>query len=195
MYDSKPLKSFPRKERSRLYLWWIQSPVGDLYYDLVHRFIENPIFQVKRLLQWYWNVFRHDYDFDGHSLYAIIEYKLKRLEKCLLNGYAVQEDSHMHALRLAIKLAGRLKLDRYEEPFLNRHDRKWGESKTWMEDTGRGNGSSYFRSSRPNAVTQEQKDQESKEYLACMHGAYAKQLREQSWFYGILSKYLNRLWD
>jgi hypothetical protein len=101
----------------------------------------------------------------------------------------------MHALRLAIKLAGRLKEENYEETFRIRHDRKWGEMKTWTEDTERGDGSCYWRSSRPKADTKELKDQEAVEHLAFLHAADAKSAREEKWFYSILEKYLRKWWD
>ena len=196
MFSSKPLKDFPEEKRSnKLYLWWIQTPVADKYYEFVHKFITNPIYQVKRLCQWYWNVFRFDYDFDGHCLFAIIEYKLKRLEKVLENGHAVQTDQGMHALKLAIKLAGRLKEEKYEQAFWNRHDRKWGEMKTWFEDTGDGSGNSYWLSSRPKAQTEEQKEQKRLEHIAYIYAAEAQQKREEKWLYGILEKYLRSWWD
>src|ERR1700678_2782740 len=108
MFQSKRVKDLKEKESSKLYLWWIDTKISKVYYDFMWKFIQKPIFQIKRLYQWQTNVFKHDYDFDGHCLFAIIEYKLKRLEAVLKDGHVVQESVDMKALRLAIKLAGRL---------------------------------------------------------------------------------------
>ena len=108
MFQSKALKDFGDEKSSRLYLWWIETPMCNWWHSFTW-FFEKPYLQLKKLVGWQINVFRYDYDFDGYCLFAIIEYKLKRLQKCLFNGHAIQEDRNMKALRLAIKLAGRLK--------------------------------------------------------------------------------------
>ena len=195
MFRSKALKDFSNDKRSKLYLWWIQTPVADKYYEFTWKFFSQPISRIKKLYGWYKNVFHNDFDFDGHCLFAIIEYKLKRVQKCLEKGHAIQEDQDMKALQLAIKLAGRLKDDSYDEPFWNRHDRKWGESKNWFEDCNDGSGNSYWRSSRPNANTEEEKAAERADHLTHCYAADAKRNREEKWLYGILNKYLRRWWD
>ena len=64
MFQSKAIKGFEEEKRSkfgelkhRVYLWWIETTVADYYYKALHTFIENPIYQTKRLCQWYLNVF------------------------------------------------------------------------------------------------------------------------------------------
>ena len=195
MLQSKALRQSEPEKHSKLYLWWIQSTIGDWYYHYTWKFIDDPIFQVKRLWDWYWNVFRFDYDFDGHCLFAIIEYKLKRILPVLEKGHAIQEDKDIKALKLAIKLAGRLKDDNYEMDFYNRHEKKWGELKTWFTPTGDKSGSSRWNSSRPNVVTPEQKEQEIQDRWAGYKVADARMRREEKWLYSILAKYLRNLWD
>jgi len=194
MFRTKAIKNF-QKTRFEIYLWWIQSPISDKIHDLVWTFYSKPVQMIKKIYGWYTNVFKTDYDFDCHCLFAIIEYKLKRVEKCLLNGNSVQEGEDLKALKLAIKLAGRLKDDKYEEKFYVRHDRKWGELKTWFEPVNDGSGNSYWRSSRPNAVTNEQKEEEKSDRRT-MYGASENQTkREERWLYAILHKYLRNWWD
>jgi hypothetical protein len=192
MFRSKALKE-PKKAH-RLYLWWLETRVSGYYYDFVHKFIENPIFQVKRLIQWYLNVFRYDYDFDGHSLFAIIEYKLKRLQNCLINGHAIHDDMDLKALRLAIKLAGRLKEDKYEEIGHDRIERKWGKS-TFLFEPIKGSTSSTMKSSRPGTPTKELEDQCWEETREQYRLADLRMKREERIFYAILHKYLRNLWD
>lgn len=199
MFDSKALKEPERKKSwyydSKLYAWWVDTELSGYYYSFTYKFIENPIFQVKRLVQWYWNVFRNDYDFDGHCLYAIIEYKLKRLEKVLLNGHAIQQPQDMKALKLAIKIAGRLREDKYEEAFFDRFDKKWGEIHTWFEPCNDGSDRSFWRSSRPNVKTEEDKAQESADRTAGYESCHNRMKREEKWLYAILHKYLRYWWD
>lgn len=194
MINSKALKDFSSEKSSKIYSWWIESAIGKAYYK-VEWFFQKPYYQLKKLIQWQWNVFRFDYDFDGHCMFAIIEYKLKRILPVLERGHAIQEDQDMHALRLAIKLAGRLKDDKYDIIQHDRHAKKWGESKYWFTPTGDGTGSSYMHSSRPNANTPEEKEQERKDFLAGCYASDAQMKREEKWLYAILHKYMRRWWD
>jgi hypothetical protein len=190
MFQSKALKEWPGQKKSKIYDWWIDTTMSKWYYDFMHKFIENPFFQLKRLCQWYLNVFRYDYDFDGHSLFGIIEYKLKRLEKCLINGHAFQEPIDMKALSLAIKLAGRLKDDKYEEVGYNRIDKIWGEiNLNWDAPEG------VSLASRPNVKTDEDKEQERAYSMIQYRASEYRMKREERWLYAILHKYLRNLWD
>lgn len=195
MMESKLLKKLPHKERSTIYLWWIESKIGRFYYRMISKFIIVPIHHIKKTYSWYTNVFRHDYDFDGQCLFAIIEYKLKRLEKCLIDGYAFQSEKEMKALRIAIKISGRLKDDKYESIAYDRHDKKWGNIKTWLTPVNDESGNSYFNSSRPNANTPEEKEQERKDFSAHYESAHIKMKKEEKLLYAILHKYLRFWWD
>lgn len=197
MFNSKALKEFRNKKRSKLYEWWIESKLVDWYYHYSWKFFGNPWFQIKRLIQWYWNVFRFDYDFDGHCLFAIIEYKLKRIQKALEHGHAIQEDRDMKALNMAIELAGRLKdeYENYEDPFYRRHDKKWGKMKTWTIPAEDHPGMFIWKHSRSKAKTKKQKKFEIKDFMAMGKSIEAKKKREEKWLYDILFKYLRRWWD
>lgn len=140
-------------------------------------------------------VLRHDYDFDAHGLYAIIEHKLKLVQQSLKRtNIIVKESEDMRALNLAIKLINRLSNDRYEDPHHKRHDRKWGElsSKTVPIP-----GSTNVRliTNRPKAITDDQQDLESAEYMLRMDKWINQKEREKKWFYAILVKYVDRWWD
>jgi hypothetical protein len=185
MIDLKPIK-YPR-EHSKFYLWWIETSLSRWYYDFTWKFFGNPIFQVKRLYQWYVNVFRNDYDFDAHCLFAIIEYKLNRVEKSLLNGLAWQEDRDMKALKLAIKLAGRLKDDKYEEVAWARMDKKWGEIQIdWKAQP---------ISSRSKVKTEEDNNLMWADRLKQYELSEKRKKRDERNLYVILHKYINKWWD
>lgn len=194
MFDSKALKDFEPKKRSKLYCWWIESKICDRYYDFLWLF-KNPYYQLKKLIEWQINVFKKDHDFDGHSMFAIIEYKLKRIEKCLLNGHAIQETKDLKALKLAIKLAGRLKNDKYEERAYDRIDKKYGEMKTWTEPCKDRSDLLEFKSSRPKVNTEEEKKEEWSFRLEQYRLSEYRKNREEKWMYAILLKYLRVWWD
>lgn len=109
------------------------------------------------------------YDFDSVHLYDLMAFKLKRLRKCLENGHAIQEDSDMKALTEAAKLCTRLFNERYDDVFHRSHDKKWGKIRTWFERSSdaEDRGMNYFKSSRPNVASDEEKSQERKDFLEC----------------------------
>jgi hypothetical protein len=194
MLQSQALKDFPEeKESSKLYLWWIGTRFSRHYYHFTWKFFGNPYFQVKRLVEWYLNVFRYDFDFDGHSLFAIIEFKLKRVKKVLENGHAYQEPKDMKALSLAIKLAGRLKDEHYESVGHARIVKKWGESKIWFEPNE--HGTSKMHSSRAGAPTPELEAQCWEETKEQYRLADIRMKREERWMYSILQNHLRSWWD
>jgi hypothetical protein len=194
MIQSKALKDF-ESNPSKLYLWWIETQLADWYYDYSWKFFGKPLSHIKKLWGWYWNVFKDDFDFDGHSLYAIIEYKLKRLEKVLLKGHAIQEPKDMKALKLAIKLAGRLKDDKYEDRGYDRTEKKYGELEMWFEPCNDGTTNSYMRSSRPKVITEVDEAEE----IAFRREQYElseyRMKRETRWLYAILANHLRSWWD
>lgn len=195
MFDSKALKDFEPEKHSKLYSWWIQTDLYDWIHDMTYKFWRRPIQSIKKLYGWHVNVFKNDYDFDGHSLYAIIEYKLKRVLPALEDGHAIQEPKDLKALKLAIKLAGRLKDDNYSMRAWDRHGKKWGELKTWFTPCEGKEGYSTWNSSRPKAVTEEEKEQERKEHLAGSLLSDKVMEREQKWLFDILRKHLRYWWD
>jgi len=192
MFQSKSLKE--PKESSKLYLWWIDTEISRYYYRLARYLIGNPIYQVKRLVEWYFNVFQFTYDFDGHSLFGIIEYQLKRVYHAIyIEGHADQNPEDVKALKLAIKLAGRLKEDKYEEIGHDRITKKWGESTFTFIPLP--NGMSTMNSTRPGTPTKELEELCWKETMEQYRLASIRMKREEKILYAILLKYLRNWWD
>jgi hypothetical protein len=194
MFQSKALKDY-RPKRSKLYMWWIQTSVSEYVYDFFYKFFKKPYRQLKKLYGWQVNVFWQDYDFDSHSIFIILEYKLKRIEKALIHGHAYQEPKDMKALKLAIKLAGRLREDKYEERGYDRIDAKWGESKHWFEPCNDGSGNSTMHSSRSKVNTPEEKEQEMAYRRKQYELSDARRQKENRWLYAIMLKYMRSWWD
>ncbi len=181
--NSKALKEFDRGN------WWTNSTL----YDLYSRHVANPARRIKKLYDWA-RFLKDDYDFDGQSIFRMLEFKLKRIQKELLNGHAIHEDQDLAALALAIKLAGRLRNDIYEEIGHDRHDRKWGELESWT--TPQQDSDMYtWHSRRKNAVFEKDKKAERLELRAMYEAVGKKRARETAWFYGILAKYTRVWWD
>lgn len=192
--NSKALKDWDDEKKpwwnfAKPAYWFIEKWWWKLVWDHV-KYLQK-VFAYAKLL-------RTDYDFDAQCLFRIIHLKLTRVKRSLLNGWAIQEEKDMRALDLAIKLAARLDNDHdyYWRPH-TRHDRKWGDLHSWFEpvDPSNPNSSSYWRSSRPNAVTDEQKEQERKEFLDSCYAEEFLRSRDRRLLFAILAKYIPVWWD
>lgn len=193
MRDPKLLRA--GKYLSNLDLWFYDTWLSRTSRDLWWRYLEKPARDLIKMYQWYRNVFKNDYDFDSHSLFSIIHYKLVRLKPVLENGISLQEPEHMKALRIAIKLSARLNNDDYDLRAWDRHGKRWGELKSWTEPCEDKDGYSRYFSSRPNAVTEEQKELERVERILGSQRAYDIMKRDERWLYAVLHKYLRNWWS
>lgn len=72
------------------------------------------------------NVLRYDYDFEFHCHFTALRYKLECVENCLKSDYAEQENQHMKALRICIKLAKKIEEDKYDERVWDFIEKKYG---------------------------------------------------------------------
>ena len=134
------------------------------------------------------------YDWDSGYLHTIVLFYLKRLKIGLETGYAVHEARDLKALNVAIKLLEIALKDDYS-PSSDRHDEKWGKLETWFEPCKEYPGMSEWKSKRPNAVTEEEKKQERKEFLHSYRmDDYLQEKRIQI-AYKIIMKYHRNLWD
>lgn len=195
MFNSKALKPgnpWDRKEpswRSKLRELWHEFPLVKLWDNT--RWI---IRRAKRLLHWskfMWT----NWDFDATSIWPLLEYKLKRVQHCLQNGHAIQEPKDMKALRIAIKLAGRISNDYHEERFYARHKAKWGDFKSWFTPCLDKPGMSEWHSFRSNAVTEQEKEQERSERLEGYRLSELFQARDEKLCLAIIQKYHRVWWD
>jgi hypothetical protein len=168
--------------------WW----KNNIVYDVYHKLIGRPLKRIEHHLG-YLKVLKNDYDWEAYSIYNILSYKLQRVEKALQNGNAEQLEVHMKALALAIKLSNKIKEDNYHAAY-DRHTKKWGELITWSEPTD--NPELFtWKSKRPNANTEEEKQQEIKEFLIACEVDDKRQSRDTKIFFNILAKYIPTWWD
>jgi hypothetical protein len=173
--------------------WFIEKLVS--IYNDVRWFFVKPYRQLKKIYGWYKNVFKNDYDFDGHCLYAIIEYKLRRVEKVLKNGHAIQEPKDMKALRIAIKLSKKLKEDKYDEKSYDRHEVVWGETRHWTNPTDKDGNYWRMYSSRVKVKSKEDEEKEREDYWKSIQLQEKLRERDERNLYSILQKYLRSWWD
>lgn len=159
----------------------------------VNKYIKKPWHFLKKCTQ-YCRLLWNDYDWDGHYLYPIMELKLKRMLKSLKHGHLEQDPRHLKALEIAIAACQRLHKDDYWSPH-DRHDKKWGKTKTWFTKSKRDPKCSEWHSSRPKAKTKKQIEQERKEFLHACKMEEMLKTRDRKVLFGIIAKYIPFWWD
>lgn len=196
-YLTKALKSYKNEKQTlweKLYTCDQLDWFFDAYYSVLS-FIER----CKR--SWAYAKLGHkNYDFDALTIEHYLLFKLKRVQKCLINGTCdltvEMGPMKMKALKLCIKLLEKLNENDYSR-FMDMHDKKWGELHTWFEPVNDGNphSGSYWRSSRPKAVTPEEKEQERKEFLEASYADAREEEKHRRLVYRIIEKYIRYWWD
>lgn len=189
MLNSKALKESPKKFMKSLcgcpeecdiecgYIGMVFHPIMrfmmfKLYYPVIdsfHRYKER-IGRSLAYARFGWL----NYDFDMACAWDLFEFKLRRLNKCLETGHAIQEQEDMNALQELIEIVKRQGDGTYEEYFLDEHDKKWGEIETRIEPASydkKGEVLTYswhsWRKNSPENGPVKLKKQERKEYRAC----------------------------
>lgn len=195
MFHSKALKDWENKERPKiveLFLSYLVYPITDRY----DRYKER----ISRTLAYARLAWLH-YDFDAAYLWDVMAFKLKRIEKCLLNGHAIQEDEDMAALREAIEICERLFKDEHDDKYHQEHDKKWGELPPWdtepseIDSSGRLLGGRIVFRDRPKVTNPELKEQERQEFRECFEKGEQDRQKDVDRLGHILKVYSPKWWD
>lgn len=146
----------------------------------------------------YAKVLYKDYDFDSAYVYPLLHLKLKRLHDVMENGHVVQGVKEMRALKTCLKLCARLREDSFQDEYydipMKRHDAKWGEMETSWEPV-EGSTNSRFSSRRPKAVTEEEIEQERKEFVQAYTWSDARRDRDRALLFGLMAKWMPFWWE
>jgi len=194
------------KEHNSLFFRTILKGV-DLFLDMKGE-IRSKREMLDRMVFWGWNM-RWSWDFDAHTIYDMLYYKLVRLEKvftesgnCCWNQDPEYPDyKYMKSLRLAIKILKRLKdrdTPRYCIGLWERHDKKWGKLQSNMSNPSEEDktpSGTIFRTWREKANTPELKEQERKEWRALLELDGIIYERDKRNFFKILERDLHYWWD
>lgn len=145
-----------------------------------------------------------NHDFDAIFMHELLLFKLKRMQYCFIHyGYHSEDCENykpkMKSLALAIKL-----LERYCKNDYNRwsdmHERKWGpltHKSIKVEGSENKVYGPHYRMefSRPNAITEQEKEQERKESMEAYNKDDKESERDIRIVYQIVSKYHRYWWD
>jgi len=207
-------KKLVKEYKSRLYLAetgikpldWLIDKIYDIY-----RLILANREACKRSKFWAEKM-KYSYDFDGHTIYEMLYYKLDRMEKCMTeHGHCVwnscpeePEYKLMLDLRRARDLAKKLSTMEehdYLPDLVKAHDEKWGKRKSNLDKKNRlpedydEKGNMLYRSWRKNAKTEEEKEQERKEIRILYKKQNQARLDDMIEFFELLKYNVDLWWD
>ena len=198
MLNSKRLKDREKeKPETKLQELWNKIYVSD-WFGYIHKPYSEVCYFFKRLKKnylFYKNVLKFDYDFDSHGLLLMIHYKLKAMYPVLENGYAIQEDKDMQALRIAIKLSKRLWEDNYEERTWNKIEAKYGKLKHRSVKLNDGSGCYQMITSYGGNENEEYLEKVWAEKRLMYEVLEKCRERDERNLYGILLKYRRSWWE
>jgi hypothetical protein len=177
MIQSKQIKLDPYKEP--------KFPILDGVLSDVFSFFRRYYNRISRSLA-YAKFGYTNYDYECQFIYPFISFKLKRIKKCLLSGYGVQEQTDLDALDEAVAICDRLFNECYEDKYMINHDIKWGES-TFTFDP--------FTSTRKYRITEEDKTEEWKEHLDILNKAEKDKEVDMDRLAYIMKNNFPNLWD
>jgi hypothetical protein len=202
MMNSKQIKNgkYSFTDPDDLNLWGkVKYHTKEWFYRLVtynyHRYKER-ISRSYDYAKFGWD----NYDFDMGYVYDVLEFKLKRLQRSLTNGYSVQDPKDMEALTSIIKAVERLRKGEYDDKYLDQHDKVWGkiESKTTPNYDENGKIKNYswdsWRSGTKDA-SKKVKEKERKEYLKCYDLGEKDRCEDIDLLAFLLKKHAPFFWD
>lgn len=163
----------------------------NIYYT-IKRFFRN----LKRSIAFAiigWN----NYDWDYGYLYELILFKLERMQSELINGIAEHDKATLQSLRICIKLLKKLKFRDYTH-FTDLHYSKWGQPelvfhKIKKDGIANPHVGSILELKYEKAITEEQKEQQKKEFLEAYRKDNEQEMRDIRLLFDIMKKY-NKAW-
>lgn len=146
----------------------------------------------------YFHIIWNDRNWDSHYWLVLNEKKLGRMENMIRNHgchlYAEKDADNIRKTRLAIK---RIIDDDYHENAFKNHDKKWGESHFRFEpvDDDKCKGCSKLFIDRDNANTEEEIEQQEREYLRLIKKPDYLKVQDLEYVTMMINKYLFHWWD
>lgn len=129
-------------------------------------------------------------DFDSHSMFTIMAFKLERVKKCMDEGYGVYPKATTDAIKEAIKICKRLGNDDYEAPYRKIHDKKWGRPRFFDKK-----GEFSFNLARKNVKSKYDKKKESDDSRKIMEDALQDRMNDFDRLHVLLKTYQSEWWD
>jgi len=138
----------------------------------------------------YFKIIWEDRDWDSHFLFALLRFKLKRMEQLnRFHGHAVSSIEIADKIKVCVLLLDRIVKDEYEERVFEKHDKKWGDINLDFSDSG------CINITRKNVKTKEDHEKEWKEHKALWERSAALKQQDIDLLFKIMSKHATKWWD
>ena len=150
----------------------------------------------ENLIDWFFIIWT-DRQWDHMYLTKLLNHKLHKMEKYFRseNFYEGQEKDADN-MKICVDALKRIIDDNYEEIAFKEHNEKWGKlNMDWGKENENYEGHHELTLSRPNAITQEQKEQEQQEYMT--HADETDKMREDDLdlIFGTMRKEILKWWE
>ncbi len=164
-------------------------------YDKVDNQIRRLRTGVKNLIKWFPIIWK-DRDWDYHYLMIMLRYKLICMEKLIReNARHVGYERSTNNMKKCIMTLNRIIDDRYYDLAFGPHDRKWGEIDMDWHECEDSPDLCQLELSRPNAVTEEEKDLETKQFRVCSKNMSNLERQDVVYLFSMMTKYVKEWWD
>jgi hypothetical protein len=102
-------------------------------------YITNPFYRIYRILSWI-PILWDNYDWDWTRIFAVLEFKLRRTEKCLRAGHHLHRDRDANQVLEVAILCKRMRGDYFD---YNNEDKFIPHLKPWLLNNGEFNSCKY----------------------------------------------------
>lgn len=143
-----------------------------------------------------------NYDFDAHTIWKILEFKLKRVLNVLENyAHLEQQGEDLLALKEAIAICGRLHNEDYDDQYYLAHDAKWGDMPPWdskpstFDENGKVKTYEMIFHDRPRVKNDQDRELERTEFREIYDKAEKDRLSDIDKLALLLKNHLQSWWD
>jgi hypothetical protein len=153
---------------------------------------------VKNLIYWFPVIWK-DHQWDYRTIYDILYHKFEAMAPVLRTGYGAGSDVLADQIVFANHLLYLVKEEVHEEYYTGLHSQKWGEIRLEREPYKPSEESDIVFSrvlfKRANAVTDEEKRQERKEFLEAMNRAFEEKEKTRKLLFQFIGDNIEGWWD
>lgn len=168
-----------------------RNPLRTLWRNLTIHWPAN-IRRIWSFSKFAWN----DWDWDSRpGIYKVLKLKLQTMPYQLENGMSLYGEKYARHIRKVCLVLDRLIADEYEDEEFDKVDEKWGPLKLDFVECEDYSDAFDLLSSRPKAITDEDKKEEKVDFFAAAVEATRRRDRDLDFVFSIIRKYHLCWWD
>jgi len=184
------LKFVDGKLPEDMYFTWCRlwGKIEDVVWYKPNLFFHN-LWTYKKIL---WS----NYWFDSYYLMDLMKTKLEHdAKKYRKFGMTVNADNYAREMEYCALLLKRITDDTYEDEHLEEHDKKWGQLETSTSPSSTHKNCVEMNFKRKRAQTDEEKEQETKEFRQHMQDAWDEKQKDTAKLFDFMKENIYNWWD